>query len=70
MKIHPEGGGSKILRNVDILLHYYVTSQPARPRFEQVSLDSTFGLPTTKKPVENNTYWLLFRMVNSDIEKV
>jgi hypothetical protein len=30
----PEDGGSKVLRNVDILPQHYTASQPRRPRLE------------------------------------
>jgi hypothetical protein len=33
-QIHPEGGGSTVLRNVGILPHQYMASQPRRPRLE------------------------------------
>jgi len=34
MNIHHEDGGSKVLQNVDILLHYYLVSQPRRLQLE------------------------------------
>jgi hypothetical protein len=33
-EIHPEDGGSKALRNADILPQHYTVSQPRRPRLE------------------------------------
>jgi hypothetical protein len=37
LSLHPEDGGSKILRNVCIIPHQYTASQLRRPRFEYVN---------------------------------
>jgi hypothetical protein len=38
LHLHPEDGGSKVLRNVDIRPQRYTASQPERPRFNPSKL--------------------------------
>jgi hypothetical protein len=43
LPLHPEDGGSKVLRSVDTLPQHYTASQPRRPRHERL-------LPAPRKP--------------------
>jgi hypothetical protein len=45
---YPEDGGDKILRNIGIL-HYYTTSQPRRPRLENIFVCISINIPPIKE---------------------